>query len=130
VKTVPVYPILVSITASCPFTGFTRHHIIQRWVPDEFVHTLNIPPQNPIVITVCCYVYDTYDSVAEGTKRKVSALPEDLHIDEESEKKEGKGVVGGVMRYLYFVVDSTGRRSKFTLPSAIHSFLTSFWWSV
>ena len=76
--------------------------------------TNKLSSPNPIVITVICYVYDTYDSVTEGMKRK--GLGSILI-------KGGKGMT------LYFV-DSTGKRSMITLPSAIHSFLTSFWRSV
>jgi hypothetical protein len=90
-----------------------------------------LPPQNPIVITVCCYVYDTYDSVAEGTKRKVSALPEDLHIDEESNpKKEGNGGGWWWMRYLYFVVVSTGKRSMFTFAICYPLLLDQLWYGL
>ena len=47
------------------------------------------------------------------------------HIDEKMSKKMGKGWCDS----LYLVV-STGKRSMFTLPSDIHSFLTSLWRSV
>jgi len=67
-------------------------------------------PQNQIVITVFCYVYDTYDSVAEK-KSSLGAI---------QRTSKNNGEKGG----LYFVV-SFGKRSMFTLPSAIHSFLTS-----